>query len=609
MDGSVLDDDPGTVTAQIARRIGKTPHLTAFRSPDGAGGWLTRTWAEFGEELRLVAAGLAELGVHRGDRVSLLSGTRYEWVLADAGIIHAGAATSPLYPTSIPDEIRHIINDSGARVVFAEDAAQLARLTAIADRLPEVSDVVILDDEPGAADPGAHWRVRTLTGLRELGAAALAADPDLVQRRVAALTPADLRSLMYTSGTTGAPKGVRLPHSCMSFEGAVTRTLDLIAEGEVHYLWLPLSHAFGQVLVAASIQFGAETVIDGDPEHLMANLPEFRPVFLASVPRVLEKVHAGVGAAMGEAGGVKAALYRWAIDVGHRHWAHRVAGTEPPLTLRLRHRLADRLVFAKIRERFGGRVRAVMSGAAPLGEEIATWFAAIGMPVLEGWGMTECGAAATVNRMWAWRAGTVGWPFPGTELRIAEDGEVLLRGPHVMEGYHGLPEATAEAIDAEGWLHTGDVGELDERGFLRITDRKKQLFKTSTGKYVAPGRIEAGLGASCPYVAQAIVGGAGEKFVSALITLDEPAVRDWAAAHGVAGDTLAHLAAADEVRELIGGYVDELNGTLSPWERIGRFTIIDREFSIEAGELTPTMKLRRRTIMENFGHLLEAHYR
>ncbi|MBV7295683.1 long-chain fatty acid--CoA ligase [Corynebacterium sp. TAE3-ERU12] len=608
LDLAALESAPRTVTGQVAKRVAMTPDWVAFRFPDGGGGWSSRTWADFADELSPVAAALIDLGIQRGDRVSLLSGTRYEWVLADAGIIHAAAATSPLYPTSIPEEIRHIVNNAGSRVIFVEDAQQLARISAIAAELPAISDVIVLDSVIGEQHQNTHWRVRTLDELIELGKKVLKSQPDVVQRRTADITEKDLRSLMYTSGTTGPPKGVRLSHRAMAFEGSSTKALGLIDEGAVHYLWLPLSHAFGQVLLASSIEFGSETIIDGNPDHLVENLAKFKPELLASVPRALEKVYAGVSSAMESAGGVKAKLYRWAIGVGYQRLEHRIAGTTPPVRLRIAHAVADRLVFTKIRDRLGGQLRVVLSGAAPLGEKISLWFAAIGVLVLEGWGMTECGAAATVNRKGAWRAGSVGWPFPGTEVSIAGDGEILLRGPHVMDGYHGLPEATAETIDSDGWLHTGDIGEIDERGFVRVTDRKKQLFKTSTGKYVAPGRIEASLGATCPYIAQTIVGGNGEKFVSALITLDEAAIREWAAKNGVSGDTMAHFAASDEVRELIGGYVNEVNETLSPWERVGRFTIIDREFSIEAGELTPTLKLRRRTVLENFGHLLDAHY-
>ncbi|WP_075692638.1 AMP-dependent synthetase/ligase [Corynebacterium sphenisci] len=619
-----ISDPDLTVVTQIRRRIAASPERIAFRhraaadpdphaaappaDPADPATWVEHTWADFGAAAEAVAAGLIDLGVAPGDRVGILSGTRYEWVLADTGAMFTGAATTPLYPTAIDAELVHILRDAGVGVLFAEDADHVRTLAAHADQLPGLREIIVLDDRPGEAAAAAPGRVRTFAELLAAGRAALAADPGRVAARAEAVTADDLCTLMYTSGTTGLPKGVRLSHRAVAYQGAVSTTIGFIHEGDSHYLWLPLTHSFGKVLLGASYQVGAVTTIDGDVNHLAENLAAVRPAFLACVPRVLEKIHAGVGSAMDAAGGAKAALYRWAVAVGGRAWALRCAGEPVPARLRAQVALADRLVFAKIRARFGGNVQAIMSGAAPLAAEVADWFAIIGLPVYEGYGMTEYAAAATVNRMWAWRAGTVGWALPGTELAIAPDGEVLLRGPGVMDGYHGLPEATAEVIDADGWLHTGDIGRLDDREFLRITDRKKELFKTSTGKYVAPTKIESTFGALCPFTAQIVVDGPGRKFVSALVALDEAAIRDWAARHGLGSLELPHLAKAPEVRELIGGYVEQLNATLSHWERVRRFTILDRELSVEAGELTPTMKLRRRTIMANFRHLLDSHY-
>ncbi|WP_075692634.1 AMP-dependent synthetase/ligase [Corynebacterium sphenisci] len=615
-----ISDPELTVVKQIRHRVADTPDRIGIRfRVDGPGEparWATRTWGEFGAEAHAVAAGLVDAGVGFGDRVAILAGTGYPWMLADAGVMLAGAATTPLYPTVIDAELVHILGDSAAEVVFAEDTRHLEALAAHAGQLPRVREIIMLGgagalagEAAAAAVTATPARVRTFEELIARGRRVHAADPELVAARADRVRPADLCTLLYTSGTTGLPKGVRLSHRAAAYQGAATDTMGFVNPGDAKYLWLPMSHAFGKALIGACLHNGTDTTIDGDPAHLLENLPVARPHFIAAVPRLLEKIRAGVDSAMAEAGGVKALLYRRAIAVGGEYWRRTVAGEPIGAVLRLRMALADRLVFARIRERFGGRLRTIMCGAAPLSTEVADWFAAVGLPVYEGYGLSECGGAATANRIGAWRAGTVGWPMPGTEMRCADDGEVLIRGGGVMDGYHGLPEATAAAFDEGGWLRTGDIGEFDERGFLRITDRKKELFKTSVGKYVAPAKIEAAFGALCPYSTQLVVDGPGRKFVSALVALDEEAIRDWAAANGLGDLDLPALAAREEVRGLIAGYVERLNAGLAHWEQVHRFTILDRELSIERGEVTPTLKLRRRVILENFRELLDAHYR
>ncbi|MBV7295682.1 long-chain fatty acid--CoA ligase [Corynebacterium sp. TAE3-ERU12] len=601
------------MVTQIRHRIAETPDRIGIRfraeSPGEQAQWATRTWGEFGAEAHAVAAALLEAGVGLGDRVAILSGTGYPWMLADAGIMLAGAATTPLYPTVIDSELVHILTDSGADVVFAETNEHLATLAEHAAELPHLREIIVFeapDTEAAALSPA---RVRSFAEVIAHGEQLFADNPAAVTSRGDQIRPEHLCTLLYTSGTTGLPKGVRLSHRAAAYQGAVTDTMGFVNPGDAKYLWLPMSHAFGKALIGACLHNGTDTTIDGDPTHLLENLPVARPHFIAAVPRLLEKIRVGVDSAMAEAGGVKALLYRRAIATGGQYWRRVVNGEKVSPLLRLRMAAADRLVFAKIRQRFGGRLRTIMCGAAPLSAEVAEWFAIVGLPVYEGYGLSECGGAVTANRIGAWRSGTVGWPMPGTEMRCAADGEVLVRGGGVMDGYHGLPEATAAAFTEDGWLRTGDIGAFDERGFLRITDRKKELFKTSVGKYVAPAKIEAAFGALCPYSTQLVVDGPGRKFVSALVALDEEAIRSWATTHGLGGLDLPELARREEVRSLISGYVEQLNSTLAHWEQVHRFTILGRELSVERGEVTPTLKLRRRVILNNFRELLDSHYR
>jgi len=601
IDRSILDNRPPHVPRLFLDRVQATPAAEAYRYRSGEA-WVSMSWQQASDAVERLAAGLIALGVRPGQRVAIASGTRIEWVLAHLAILLAGAATTTVYPSTTADEVAYILADSASVVVFAEDAAQLAKLREQRDRLPELSVVISFD---GPAD--GNW-VIGLDEVRELGAELLRQRPGAVMERVAGLRGADLATLIYTSGTTGRPKGVRLRHSSLTYEAAAVASVGDLTIDDLQLLWLPLAHVFGNVLITLPLQIGFPTAVDGAVERIMPNLAAVRPTWLGAVPRVFEKVHAGVTAAVRAEGGVKQRLFEWAVRTGDRTARLRRAGAQPGPALAGQYALADRLVLARVRERFGGRLRFLNSGSAPLNPEIADWFAAIGIAVLEGYGLTESSAASFCNRLSHTRLGTVGWPFPGTEVRIAEDGEVMLRGPGVMEGYHNQPAETAAVLSPDGWLATGDIGELDEQGYLRITDRKKDLFKTSGGKYVAPAAIEATFRGMCPYISNIAVFGDGRKYASALITLDPDAIAGWAAGHGLAGRSYAELAAAAEVRQLIQGYLDRLNARLNRWETIKRFELLERDFSIEQGELTPSLKLRRRVVGQRHAELLDGLY-
>jgi long-chain acyl-CoA synthetase len=590
----------------VLERVAATPAAEAFRhpvaGPDGTETWRSLTWAETGRQVTELAAGLLSLGLRPEERVAVLAGTRLEWVLADLAINCAGGATTTVYPTTQPEDVAHILADSGAVVAFVEDDAKVAVLAELAGRLPALRTVVTFDGTP---DGG---RVLDLGQLAERGRAHLAGQPEAVEEAVRSVGPESLATLIYTSGTTGRPKGVRLVHDNWAYEGAAVERLGILRPDDVQYLWLPLSHSFGKVLLAAQLQIGFASAVDGRIDRIVDNLAVVRPTFMAGAPRIFEKVHNRVVGTVEADGGLKLALFGWAFRVGRRVSTLRQQRRRVGPALRVRHALADRLVLSTLRARFGGRVRYFVSGSAALSRDVAEWFHAAGLLVLEGYGLTETSAAACVNRPDSFRFGTVGPPLPGTEVRIADDGEVLVRGPGVMRGYHGLPEQTAEALDADGWLHTGDVGDVDADGLLRITDRKKDLIKTSGGKYVAPQPIEIMVPVLCPLVSQFVVHGDGRNYVTALVTLDAEALAQWASAHGVAESDPAALARRDDVREVVAAAVKELNATLNRWETVKDFRILDHDLTVEAGELTPSLKLKRRVVEARYRDVLDSMY-
>ncbi|HET9020401.1 MAG TPA: AMP-dependent synthetase/ligase, partial [Ornithinibacter sp.] len=491
----------------------------------------------------------------------------------------------------------------GAKVVFAENTEQLEKLRSVRASTPAVTRVVVFD---GVADADA-WTL-TLDEVRQLGREYLAGDPGAIDARIDGLDNDQLATIIYTSGTTGRPKGVRLLHNSWTYEGAAVASINILSEDDLQYLWLPLAHVFGKVLLTLPLQIGFPTAIDGRIDKIVENLAVVKPTFMGAAPRIFEKAHGRIQMMMAEEGGVKEKLFTWATGVGREVSELREQGRNPGGLLAVQYAVSDRLIGAKIRERFGGRIRFFISGSAALNQDIARWFDAMGMQIAEGYGLTETSAASFVNRIKAYRYGTVGWPLPGTAVRIAEDGEVLLRGPGNMEGYHNNPEATAEAIDDEGWLHTGDIGELDDRGFLRITDRKKDLFKTSGGKYVAPSIIESTFKGLCPYASQLVVHGADRHFVSALVTLDPEAIQGWAAQHGMEGRPYREIVSSDACREMVQGYIDELNAGLNRWETIKKFTILESDLTVEEGELTPSLKLKRKVVADKYKHHLDSHY-
>lgn len=585
-------------------RVAKTPDLEAFRRPLDQG-WESLTWRQTAESVRELSAGLLALGVQPTERVGIICSTRFEWVLADLAVMCAGAATTTVYPTTLADDVAYILGDSGARIVVAEDATQVAKLRERHAELPGLAHVVLVDGTPNPAD--GDW-VMTLDDLATRGRTLLQERPDAVEQAVDAVKPGDLATLMYTSGTTGRPKGVELTQSCWTYEGAAIEAIEILTVDDVQYLWLPLSHSFGKVLLAVQLQIGFATAVDGRVDRIVENLATVRPTFMAGAPRIFEKVHARVTQTARGEGGVKARIFDWAMGVGHQVSRARREGRSPSPVLSAQHAVADRLVFGTIRGRLGGRIRYLVSGSAALSSEVAEWFHAVGLVILEGYGLTETSAATCMNRPGRYRFGTVGEPFPGTQIRIADDGEVLVHGPGVMHGYHGMPDETAEVLSDDGWFATGDIGEIDGAGRLRITDRKKDLIKTSGGKYIAPGAIEAVFKAVCPVAGQFLVHAEQRNYATALVTLDPDALQQWADIEGLGDLDYATLTQHEQVQAFVRQCIKELNARLNRWETVKDFRVLDRDLTVEEGEITPSMKVRRRVVEERYAVVLDSMY-
>ncbi|MFE5037805.1 AMP-dependent synthetase/ligase [Streptomyces sp. NPDC056683] len=613
---TLIENRPPSVAALFLDRVAATPDAEAYRYPvpaasgEGPDDWKSLSWAQAAERVYAIAAGLIELGIEPEQRVALASSTRVEWILADLGILCAGAATTTVYPQTNAEESAFILSDSASRVLIAEDAAQVAKAVEKRAELPDLVKVVVID--PAGAETG-DW-VITLAELEQRGVRYLEQHPELIKERVGAITKDQLATLIYTSGTTGRPKGVRLPQDNWSYMAKAIAATGLVSAEDVQYLWLPLAHVFGKVLTSGQIEVGHVTAVDGRVDKIIENLPVVQPTYMAAVPRIFEKVYNGVAAKARAGGAAKYKIFQWAAEVAREYAKvtqdnfRRTGAATVPFGLAAKHKVADGLVYSKLREAFGGRLRACVSGSAALAPEIGYFFAGAGVHILEGYGLTESSAASFVNPGEAYRTGTVGKPLPGCEVRIADDGEILLRGPGIMQGYHGLPEKTAEVLEADGWFHTGDIGELSPDGYLRITDRKKDLIKTSGGKYIAPAEVEGQFKAVCPYVSNILVHGADRNFCTALIALDEVAILEWAKENGLDGKSYADVVAAPATVEMVDGYVRQLNEGLQRWQTIKKFRLLPRDLDVEHGEITPSLKLKRPVVEREYKHLIDEMY-
>ncbi|RKQ93569.1 long-chain acyl-CoA synthetase [Solirubrobacter pauli] len=575
------------IVGLAAERYGEQPAARFKRD----GEWVDLSYAELSETVSEIARGLIDLGLRPGERVALLCTTRVEWTLADFGITSAGGVVVPIYPTNSPEECAWVAGDSQSRFAIAEDAAQVAKLVAVRDQLPQLEAIIAIEPAEGALP------------LDELRARGRARDAGEVAERVAAVTPEDPYTIIYTSGTTGPPKGCVLSHGNYR---TVTRMCeaadDVIQVDEPVYLFLPLAHSYALLIQLLCVDVGAPLIYwSGDPDQIIPDLMATRPVFLPSVPRIFEKVYARVTSSM-ESDRIAAAT-----QLGLQVRRMRAAGQEVPEPLQAAFDRADAELYVNVRNLFGGRLKQATTGAAPIAREVLEFFYACGVPVLEGYGMTETSTVTTVSTLTDHKLGTVGRALAGSELRIADDGEVLVRGPHVFGGYYGSGDTTAfGAVSEDGWLHTGDLGSLDEDGYLSITGRKKDIMITAGGKNLAPANVENDLKRS-RWISQAVMHADRRPYPVALLTLDPDEIVHFAREHGLPEDVVT-LSRHPQVIELIQGELDRVNANYAQAERIKKFFLLDHDLSQETGELTPTLKVKRTVINDLYADEFERLY-
>jgi long-chain acyl-CoA synthetase len=554
--------------------------------------WVDIDYAELGVAVSEVARGLIDLGIVRGDRVSILGNTRPEWTFANFGILAAGAASVSIYQTNSPEECHYVLDHSESRAVFVEDGEQLAKVREIEDDLPALEFVIVMAPEEGL-DIG---EAITLDDIRERGRGH---DQAEIDERIASVTPDDACVFIYTSGTTGPPKGVILTHGNYRAMVDAVEQPSALEGGEVAYLFLPLAHAFALLIQFVVIDLGGILAYwEKDPQKIIPNLMEVKPTYFPSVPRIFEKLYT-----LARANAEDPAALDRAVEVGSKVRQMRERGQDVPAELEQAFQQAEEKLFVNVRNLFGGRIRQCVTGAAPIAKEILEFFYACGIPIMEGYGMTETATAATGNVVEDFRFGSVGKPFPGVEVKIADDGEVLLSGPNIFKEYYKNADATKDTL-VDGWLHTGDLGSVDEDGFLYITGRKKDIIITAGGKNITPANLENGLKQN-RYISQAVVVGDRRPYLVALITIDPDELAGFAQEHGLAPDEVAE---SEAMREEVQRAVDEVNARVGRVEQIKKFKILPEDLSQATGELTPTLKVKRNVVNEKFADEVEKLY-
>jgi long-chain acyl-CoA synthetase len=561
------------------------------------------SYPEVRRKAELTALGLASLGISRGDRVSIIAENRPEWVYADQGIAALGAISVPIYPTMTAKQNEYIFNDAGVRAVIVSNQFQLSKVLKSVDSVPTLKHIIVMNENVEITDA----RVMTFTKLLQLGEEFDRRNPTFLDESRKNVRPEDLLTLIYTSGTTGNPKGVMLTHANLCTNIIDAGTCINIEENDILLSFLPLSHSFERMAGNyTAMACGATIAYAESIETVQANLVEVRPHVVTTVPRLFERMHGRVMKQIDAAPPQRRKIFFWALDVGKKYAAARKAKRFDPI-LKLKHMVADKLVFSKLREKLGGRIKFMVSGGAALPKEFGEFFEAVGILILEGYGLTETSPVISVNRIDNYRFGTVGQPIPNVEVKIAPDGEILARGPNIMKGYWNLPEMTAEVIDADGWFHTGDIGEIDTDGFIKITDRKKHLFVSSGGKNIAPQPIE-NLFLSSKYIEQFVLIGDRRMYCTALVVPDFDALKAYASAHGIGSVHNHELVRHPEIHALIQRDIDELQKDLANFERVRKFILLAKPFTIEDGELTPTQKIRRKVVEEKYADVIERMY-
>jgi len=574
-----------------ARLYGSAPAV-CFKQDDE---WIKRSFDQVQETVRSLSLGLIDLGVAKGDKVSILANTRVEWTYADFAALSAGAVVVPVYQTNSPEECQYVLENSDAKVVVVEDEEQMEKIRAVRDRLPLLEHVVRMT---GSSDDA--------ISLEDLAARGEGRDAAEWEARWQSVTPEDVCTFIYTSGTTGPPKGCIISHGNYRAMLNMVQENSVIEGEDVTYLFLPLAHSFALLIQLGSFDLGATLAYwERDPLKILANLAELKPTYFPSVPRIFEKIYTAATSAIEKEGGLKKAIFNWAISTGKKVRALERSGGEPGFLLRKQYEFADQKVLSKIRGLFGGNLRLAVSGAAPINPDILRFFDAAGVLVLEGWGMTETSTAATISTPDDFKIGTIGKPFPGCEVKIAEDGEILVKGPNVFQGYYKNEQATRETI-VDGWLHTGDIGEIDEDGFLKITGRKKDIIITAGGKNITPANLENEI-KQHPLVSQCVVVGDRKPYLVALVTLDPEEAVAYATEHGLS-EGPEQLAANAGVRQAIEDHVAKINEKFARVEQVKKIAILPRDLTQEGGELTPTLKVKRAVVAAKHEQEIEQLY-
>ncbi|MEK6303759.1 MAG: long-chain fatty acid--CoA ligase [Acidobacteriota bacterium] len=594
---------PKTLVELLKQSVSAQPSTEVLRFKQDKQ-WVGITGERLSERVRHVALGLHELGIVKGDRVAILAESGPLWTISDYAILSTGAVNVPIYPTQSPNQVEYILRESEPKLLFISTDRQMKRVDSA---LSKFSDLRIVSFQPVTNGEN----VTEFSELEARGARFEAAHPEAYELISSDVHPSDLASIIYTSGTTGEPKGVLLTHSNIAYNAVASGTFLGIEPGGVMLSFLPLSHIFERMVLYLCLYFGVQINYAGGIETVANDMQEVRPTLMSTVPRLLEKIYARMQKSASDAGGLKKRIFDWSLSVARRASVKTTSGERLPPLLELQLEIAGRLVFAKLRAAVGGRIQRMVSGGAALSSEIAQVFIGAGIPLLQGYGLTETSPVITVNTLEQNRIGAVGRPLPGLEIKIAEDGEILTSGPHVFQGYFNKPADTAAAFDegANGarWFKTGDIGRVDSDGFLFITDRKKDLIKTSAGKYVAPQMIELMLN-QCRFVEQSIVLGNGRKYVSALIVPDFENLRAWAKEQRIETTDKAELAADRRVVDMMKKEVNRVTSELADYEKVKRIGLVAQEFTIDGGELTPSLKVRRRIVEEKYAGLIESLY-
>jgi long-chain acyl-CoA synthetase len=566
----------------------------AVRFKEG-GAWVDRSFQQVLDIVKPLSLGLVALGVEKGDRVSILGNTRPEWTYFDYAALSVGATVVPIYQTNSPEECAYVLENSDAKVVVVENDEQLAKVREVRDSLPQLEHVVMM---VGEADD--------VISMAALAAKGAAVDDAVFQQRIDAVTSDDICTFIYTSGTTGPPKGCIISHGNYRSMLDMVNQTSVLEEDDLTYLYLPLAHSFALLIQLGSFDLGATIAYwEGDPNKIVPNLGELKPTYFPSVPRIFEKIYTAAKSGMEKEGGLKKAIFDWSIKTGKKVREAEREGRKPGWLLQRQYDFADKKVLSKIRGLFGGNLRLAVSGAAPINPDILRFFDAAGVLVVEGWGMTETSTAATVASEDDFKFGTIGKPFPGCEVKIAEDGEILVKGPNVFQGYHKNPEATAETI-VDGWLHTGDIGEIDSEGFIKITGRKKDIIITAGGKNITPANLEAEI-RQHQLVSQCVVVGDRRPYLVALVTLDPEEAVAYAKDHGLPEDPAA-LATSPEIRKVVEDHVEQINQKFARVEQVKKVAILPRDLSQEDGELTPTLKVKRAVVTQKHEKEIEELY-